>query len=44
MCVRCSACVLVLKLTKISSDKNEFSPNNTIAATKCEGKPPLEID
>ena len=32
------------KLTKISSDKKRKSPYNTIAATNCEGNPPLEID
>ena len=28
-------------LTKISKHKKRISPNNTIAATDCEGKAPL---
>ena len=31
-------------LTKFSSNKKRKSPYNTIAATNCEGDPPLEID
>ena len=36
--------MLNYKITKFSSNKNKYSPNNTIAAIKCEGKPPLNID
>ena len=32
------------KLTNISSNKKTNSPHTTIAATNCEGDPPLEID
>ena len=38
------AYIKAFNLTKFSSDKKRKSPYNTIAAKKCEGKTPLNID
>ena len=34
----------ILQLTKFTSNKKTKFPHTTIAATNCEGNPPLEID